>query len=132
MPPRKRQAPVPQRRSQRQAARAPAPPVPPVPPPVPPPPPNPQQEPPPAPVPEIQRPAPQDQHRAPDPLDEEAALEGAIARIRAQATALRGERRNILLESLQEFETNFGHMLREVDGAENARREHAPMPIERG
>lgn len=75
------------------------------------------------PAPEGPPPAPEHNLRAqsPDrdgngapPLPEDA-LSDALARIRARADALHGDRRVILLEGLQEFERNFGQMLQEVD-----------------
>lgn len=124
MPPRKKQAAVPQRRSQRQAAQAPRreplqPIVPPaLPPPVPPAPAEPARPPTPDRDAVVRPPAPA------NPPDE--ALAETLARIRMQADNLQGERREVLLASLQEFERNFGQMLNDLDAPPP--RDNRPLP----
>lgn len=51
-------------------------------------------------------------------------LDAALARIRERANDLPGARRRVLIESLQEFEENFGQMLDEVD-----QRAGQPLPV---
>lgn len=101
MPPRKKQAPGPVRRSGRQAARN-------------------QAQPPPSPPPPADRhAAQQDERQIPPqapPLPPVEHLQDPALRIQARLNALQGERRRLMEDGLQEFEANFLRMLDEVDG----------------